>query len=423
MNLVWLDPADPFAPFPPPERALSQPDGLLAAGGDLSVPRLLRAYQNGIFPWFEEGQPILWWSPDPRLVLFPTEIRVRRSLRKVLRNRPWRITMDTAFGAVVAGCAAPRRGQNGTWITRSMAEAYQALHQAGYAHSVEVWSPRGELLGGLYGVAIGGVFFGESMFTRVPDASKVALVWLARQLERWGFGLIDCQMVTGHLLRMGARTLPRREFLRLLRRHGARRHRPGPWAFDLDRDAVFGTQPCTTGTAQSAGACRGPGERACAPHAQTGYTRAPVTASYDLCEETTPQEVRRSMYAFQVTIPGPAEAAVERVKNALKEEGFGVLTEIDVQATLKEKMGVDMPSYRILGACNPPLAHQLLSTDPDIGLLLPCNVVVREEEDGNVTVAFLDPVPLLALAENETANEIARDARDRLMRVRDVLAA
>ena len=414
MTLAWLDPADPFAPFPPPEQALTEPDGLLAVGGDLSVPRLLRAYQNGIFPWFEEGQPILWWSPDPRLVLFPAEIRVRRSLRKVLRNRPWHVTLDQAFTRVVAGCAAPRRGQAGTWITGSMAAAYRALHEAGYAHSVEVWSPEGALLGGLYGVAIGGVFFGESMFTRASDASKVALVWLARQLECWGFGLIDCQMVTAHLLSLGARTLPRERFLELLRRHGARLHRPGPWSFELRREEVAGGLACPSDAATARPRNSPPPACSARPNGvHSGADQRP----------TNPQEARSRMYAFQVTVPGPFEAAVERVKNALKEEGFGVLTEIDAQATLKSKLGVEMRPYQILGACNPPLAHQLISTDPDIGLLLPCNVLVREEEDGNVTVAFLDPVPLLALAENDTADEVARDARTRLMRVRDALAA
>jgi leucyl/phenylalanyl-tRNA--protein transferase len=347
--------------------------------------------------------------------LFPAEIRVRRSLRKVLRNRPWRVSLDTAFEAVVAGCAAPRKGQEGTWITRSMAEAYLELHQAGYAHSVEVWSAQGALLGGLYGVAIGGVFFGESMFTRVSDASKVALVWLARQLQHWGFGLIDCQMVTAHLERMGARSLPRTEFLRLLRRYGALPHRPGPWAFDLPREALTGT-PASGATRPDRGfpSCSA-GANGVHSGAGRRSTRPP---SRQTCRRHD-----RSMYAFQVTIPGPVAPAVERVKNALKEEGFGVLTEIDVQATLKDKLGVEMAPYLILGACNPPLAHQLIATDPDIGLLLPCNVLVREEEDGNVTVAFLDPVPLLALAENETVGEVARDAQARLMRVRDALAA
>lgn len=239
MSLTWLDPRDPYQPFPPVEHALREPDGLLAVGGDLSVPRLLRAYRSGIFPWFEEGQPILWWSPDPRLVLFPPEIRVRRSLRKVLRNRPWQVTMDTCFEAVVRQCAEPRSGQAGTWITRSMVHAYHELHRAGHAHSVEVWSDQEELIGGLYGVAIGGAFFGESMFTRAPDASKVALVWLARQLEDWGFGLIDCQMVTAHLVRMGARPLSRAAFIRLLRRYTEQARPPGPWRFTVDRDRIL----------------------------------------------------------------------------------------------------------------------------------------------------------------------------------------
>lgn len=205
-----LGPADPF---PPVERALRRPDGLLAAGADLSPARLQYAYSQGIFPWFGPGEPILWWSPDPRMVLVPGEIRVSRSLAKVLRNRPLEVRVDTAFRAVMQACAEPREGQDGTWIVPEMIDAYCRLHALGHAHSVETWVD-GALAGGLYGVAFGRVFFGESMFSRVRDASKVALVHLARRLEAAGFGLIDCQMSTAHLASMGARPIPRREFVR-----------------------------------------------------------------------------------------------------------------------------------------------------------------------------------------------------------------
>ncbi len=205
-----LGPADAF---PPVERALRRPAGLLAAGADLSPARLLDAYSRGIFPWFGPGEPILWWSPDPRMVLEPGSIRVTRSLAKVLRNRPHEVRFDTSFRAVMQACAAPREGQPGTWIVPEMIEAYCRLHELGWAHSVETWVD-GELAGGLYGVAMGRMFFGESMFSRVRDASKVALVHLARALQADGFGLIDCQMSTAHLASLGAREIPRREFVR-----------------------------------------------------------------------------------------------------------------------------------------------------------------------------------------------------------------
>ena len=208
----WLQPGDPF---PPVERALDEPNGLLAAGADLSVARLLQAYRKGIFPWYSEGQPPLWWSPDPRMVLVPAELRIPRSLRKRLARRDYEVCADTAFEDVIRACAAPRRGQDGTWITEDMVEAYLRLHRSGHAHSVETWIG-GALAGGLYGVALGRVFYGESMFTLQPDASKIALAHLARQLERWGCGLIDCQMTTAHLARFGAREIPRAQFMRKL---------------------------------------------------------------------------------------------------------------------------------------------------------------------------------------------------------------
>jgi leucyl/phenylalanyl-tRNA--protein transferase len=223
--LNWLT-AD--APFPPLARALHEPNGLLAAGGDLSPERLLMAYRHGIFPWFSEGQPILWWSPDPRMVLFPPELKVSRSLSKTLRKRPFEVRTDTAFRAVMQGCAAPRPGEPGTWISPEMIAAYTRLHELGLAHSVETW--RGdELVGGLYGIALGRMFYGESMFSHATDASKIAFVHLVRQLERWGFGMIDCQMKTEHLASLGAREIPRNEFARRLEELVNYPDHPGHW--------------------------------------------------------------------------------------------------------------------------------------------------------------------------------------------------
>jgi leucyl/phenylalanyl-tRNA--protein transferase len=199
------------APFPPVGKALKSPNGLLCAGGDLSVERLLEAYSHGIFPWYSEGDPILWWSPDPRMVLYPEELKVSRSLRRSLERGPYETRVDTAFGAVIEACAAPRDGQAGTWIVPEMVEAYTRLHRRGFAHSVESWRD-GELVGGLYGVALGSVFFGESMFSRAPDASKVALVRLTERLRESGFRLIDCQQATPHLASLGAREIPRKAF-------------------------------------------------------------------------------------------------------------------------------------------------------------------------------------------------------------------
>ena len=228
--IPWLEDDEPF---PPVHRALTEPNGLLAAGGQLSVQRLLRAYRRGIFPWYSEGQPVLWWSPDPRMVLRPHEISISRSLRKRLRKGDCEVRTDTVFTEVIHACAEPRAGQPGTWITHEMASAYGALHRAGYAHSVETWTG-GALTGGLYGVAIGRMFFGESMFSKASDASKIALAHLARQLERWEFGLIDCQMSTPHLASLGAREIPRAEFIRALSELVNYATRPGPWRFDND---------------------------------------------------------------------------------------------------------------------------------------------------------------------------------------------
>jgi leucyl/phenylalanyl-tRNA--protein transferase len=225
MNIPWLGPNDPL---PPVERALRRPNGLLAAGGGLNVPRLLEAYSRGCFPWFNEGEPVLWWSPDPRMVLVPGELHLSRSLAKRIRHGGFSIRADTAFRGVMDGCAAPRPGQAGTWITDEMIDAYSALHDAGYAHSIETWID-GELVGGLYGVAIGRAFFGESMFARASDASKLAFVHLVSQLDEWGFGIIDCQMNTAHLAAFGAREIPRTAFLDRIRTCTAQSAPPSPW--------------------------------------------------------------------------------------------------------------------------------------------------------------------------------------------------
>ena len=202
-------------PFPPVSKALRSPNGLLCAGGDLSPGRLVEAYRHGIFPWFSEGDPILWWSPDPRMVLFPAELRVSRSLGKTLARGVYETRMDSAFRAVIEACAAPRDAHGGTWIVPEMIEAYVRLHELGFAHSVESWRD-GELAGGLYGVSLGQVFFGESMFTRATDASKVALVRLVEHVAARGCRVIDCQQATAHLASLGAREIPRAAFAQLL---------------------------------------------------------------------------------------------------------------------------------------------------------------------------------------------------------------
>lgn len=226
--LSLLDPRDPGAPFPDVGLAEREPDGLLALGGDLSVTRLVNAYRHGIFPWFGAGDPILWWSPDPRTILLPPQVRISRSLRKTLKRGHFTVSLDGAFDQVICACAEPRPDSGGTWLVPQMIAAYRRLHRHGLAHSVEVWH-QGTLAGGLYGVAIGRVFFGESMFTRVTDASKVALVHLCRTLEGWGYGLIDCQVLTGHLLRMGAVQIPRAQFVDLLDHWCELPGRTGPW--------------------------------------------------------------------------------------------------------------------------------------------------------------------------------------------------
>lgn len=228
--IPWLEANEAF---PPTHTALSDPNGLLAAGGDLSPARLIEAYGHGIFPWFNHGEPILWWSPDPRMVLMPAELKVRRSLKKVIRNREYEIRLDSAFAEVMRGCAQTRPGQAGTWITPVMIEAYTALHQRGFAHSAETWVD-GELVGGLYGVALGRMFYGESMFSKVTDASKLAFVHLVWQLKRWGFGVIDCQMKTAHLASLGAREIRRDEFMQRVSELIQYSAVPSPWRLDAN---------------------------------------------------------------------------------------------------------------------------------------------------------------------------------------------
>lgn len=222
MKLPWLA-VD--TPFPPAEYALTEPDGLLAAGADLSTDRLIQAYSNGIFPWYSEGEPVLWWSPDPRMVLAIKDFSPSHSLRKLLRQiasqeldaQPHvQVRVDTAFSEVMAQCAAPRAGQPGTWITSAMQQAYADWHRAGYVHSIETWID-GELAGGLYGISLGRMFFGESMFTRAPNASKIALAYLVRYLAAQGVERIDCQQQTQHLASLGARPIPRAQFLQYVR--------------------------------------------------------------------------------------------------------------------------------------------------------------------------------------------------------------
>jgi leucyl/phenylalanyl-tRNA--protein transferase len=216
MRLPWLHPHDSF---PPVTAALREPNGLLAAGADLSPARLLDAYTHGIFPWYSEGEPILWWSPSPRCVIYPAQFHASRSLQKSWRRHAWRISPNTAFADVMLACATSgERAQRGTWITGAMVDAYCTMHELGWAHSLEVWRDDA-LVGGIYGLAIGEVFFGESMFSRVTDASKIALWWLCRSLHALGFALLDCQVENPHLLSLGAQCIPRGAFQHLLQQH------------------------------------------------------------------------------------------------------------------------------------------------------------------------------------------------------------
>jgi leucyl/phenylalanyl-tRNA---protein transferase len=226
--IPWLTPE---SPFPPLNTALIQPNGLLAAGGDLSPQRLIQAYRCGIFPWFNEDEPILWWSPNPRMVLFPEELKISRSLRKTLKKGNYEIRVDSAFSQVMEACAKPRKDHAGTWIHAEMISAYTRLHEMKLAHSVETWID-GELMGGLYGIAQGKIFFGESMFSHVANASKIAFVHLVRQLGRWDFHMIDCQMKTAHLASLGGREISRKEFSQKLKELVNYPERVEKWYFD-----------------------------------------------------------------------------------------------------------------------------------------------------------------------------------------------
>lgn len=233
IRLHWLDPRNPQQPFPPVHLAMRDPNGLLAIGGDLSQTRLLRAYAQGIFPWYNPDEPILWWCPDPRAALPPAGLKVSRSLRKAVQRADYAVTLDRAFDQVVEACGGARAKSRGTWLGADMKRAYRELQQAGYCHSVEVWR-QGALVGGLYGVAIGRMFYGESMFSRADDGSKIALYWLCRQLEIWNFELIDCQIGSPHLLGLGALEMPRDEFLRRARPAAAEAGPPAPWRFSME---------------------------------------------------------------------------------------------------------------------------------------------------------------------------------------------
>ena len=219
--------------FPPVEDALREPDGLLAIGGDLSATRLLSAYAQGIFPWYNPDEPILWWCPDPRAILLPSAFHVSRSLARRLRKDDYAVTLNRAFPAVLEACSAPRARGRGTWLGPDMKQAYQDLHERGHAQSIEVWQ-RGQLAGGLYGVSLGRAFYGESMFSRADDGSKIAMYWLCRQLREWDFELMDCQISSPHLATLGAVELPREEFLGRLRGAVAQPGPTGRWRFDID---------------------------------------------------------------------------------------------------------------------------------------------------------------------------------------------
>ena len=239
--MIILRPSAQTPAFPPVESAT--PEGLLAVGGDLSSERLLAAYRHGIFPWYNPGQPILWWSPDPRAVLFPEKLKISRSLRKTLKRGQLRVTFDTCFREVMLACAAPREQHpgGGTWINDDMVDAYTRLHAMGYAHSIETWRDD-RLVGGLYGVALGGVFFGESMFARETDASKIALVVLVNKLRAWGFALIDCQIPSAHLTSLGAEEIPRSAFLTELGRALKLSGQPGRWQIEIATQDLLATE-------------------------------------------------------------------------------------------------------------------------------------------------------------------------------------
>lgn len=238
IRLHWLDPRNPRQPFPPVQLAMRDPNGLLAIGGDLSITRLLNAYSQGIFPWYNPDEPILWWCPDPRAVLVPAQFHVSRSLARRLRKADYAVSLNRAFPRVLEACSAPRARGRGTWLGTEMKQAYQALRDHGHAHSIEVWR-RGELIGGLYGVALGRVFYGESMFSEADDGSKIAMHWLCRQLAAWEFELMDCQIASPHLASLGATELSRERFgVRV--REAVAHNGPARWEFDIDVPASPG---------------------------------------------------------------------------------------------------------------------------------------------------------------------------------------
>ena len=233
IRLHWLDPRDPDQSFPPSHLAMRDPNGLLAIGGDLSVRRMLRAYSQGIFPWYNPDEPILWWCPDPRSVLHPDWLKVSRSLRKAIARKDYAVTMDHAFRDVLQACAGARAKSRGTWLGGDMQAAYCDLHREGHSHSVEVWR-EGKLIGGLYGVSIGRVFFGESMFSHATDASKIALYYLCEQLRQWEYELIDCQISSAHLSSLGAQEISRKAFLALLAPVVQLQGHAGRWDFNVE---------------------------------------------------------------------------------------------------------------------------------------------------------------------------------------------
>ncbi len=241
LDIPQLD-TDPRSPFPASNQALAAPNGLLAWGGDLHSERLLNAYRAGIFPWYTQGQPLLWWSPAPRCVIFPADIHVSKRTCRRYNSGQFTLSADKDFTGVIRACAESRGDDGGSWITYGMLEAYCNLHQLGHAHSIEAWQD-GELVGGIYGLAIGSVFFGESMFTRQTDAGKIALIALCRQLERWSFTMLDCQVSNPHLMRMGAVELSRGDFERCLLEGVARTRPAGPWSEVFCFDSRWGRAP------------------------------------------------------------------------------------------------------------------------------------------------------------------------------------
>ena len=236
INLPWLDPKDPHYPFPSPDDALDSPEGLVAAGGDLNPTRILRAYRQGIFPWYEEGQPILWWSPDPRGILFPAKFNAHKSLLRTIKRQQWKVTYDHAFQRVMVACAEPRSYSKGTWITKDMINAYCHLHQLGHAHSLEIWNQSDKLIGGIYGISMGSVFFGESMFSRVTDASKVALLYLSANLDLWDYHLLDTQLPSSHLEFLCGEPISRQHYLTLLDRFSQQPAKDNAWDVNFSVD-------------------------------------------------------------------------------------------------------------------------------------------------------------------------------------------